>query len=292
MFEGRRATGIRYRKAARHEARCHAKCCWQPAPCSRRSCCSYPASVRRRCCSNTASMSCMISGRRREPAGPSADPPDLRMHQAHHHQRPAALAARAHQDRPAVADRTPWPAGDRHQPRRLLHARAGRVGRHPTSSSTSRRCRPTWPAARCIRSRASRCRSASCAPNRAAASRSVHRSDAAAVDASQLPDRRDDRRTAVAGMRAARAIAQSAPMRPYVAREVNPGATRDDDAALLEFARNNGATISTHPARARWAMTRWRSSMRACACTASNGLRVVDCSVMPTLVPATPMRRR
>ena len=93
-----------------------------------------------------------------------------------------------------------------------------------------------------------------------------------------------DRRTTVAGMRAARAIAQSAPMRPFVEREVHPGSKAIDDAALLEFARNNGATIF-HP---------------SCTCKMGNdpmavvdarlrvhgidGLRVVDCSIMPLLV--------
>ncbi len=93
-----------------------------------------------------------------------------------------------------------------------------------------------------------------------------------------------DRRTTVAGMRAARAIAQSAPMRPFVEREVHPGSKAIDDPALLEFARNNGATIF-HP---------------SCTCKMGNdpmavvdarlrvhgidGLRVVDCSIMPLLV--------
>jgi choline dehydrogenase len=93
-----------------------------------------------------------------------------------------------------------------------------------------------------------------------------------------------DCRTTVAGMRAARAIAQSAPMRPFVEREVHPGSKAIDDAALLEFARNNGATIF-HP---------------SCTCKMGNdpmavvdarlrvhgidGLRVVDCSIMPLLV--------
>ena len=93
-----------------------------------------------------------------------------------------------------------------------------------------------------------------------------------------------DRRTTVAGMRVARAIAQSPPMRPFIRREVNPGPGAKDDAALLEFARNNGATIF-HP---------------SCTCKMGNdamavvdarlrvhgidGLRVVDCSIMPQLV--------
>ena len=55
-----------------------------------------------------------------------------------------------------------------------------------------------------------------------------------------------DRRTAVSGMKAARAIAASAAMRPYVKREVKPGPEAGSDAELLEFCRNFGATIF-HP---------------------------------------------
>ena len=95
-----------------------------------------------------------------------------------------------------------------------------------------------------------------------------------------------DRRTAVAGLRAARAIAQSPALRPYVRREVKPGPHAHDDAALLEFCRNNGATIfhpsgtcamGNDPAAGAVVDTRLRVHGLA-------GVRVVDCSVMPTLV--------
>lgn len=95
-----------------------------------------------------------------------------------------------------------------------------------------------------------------------------------------------DRRTAVAGLRAARAIAQSPALRPYVRREVKPGPHAHDDAALLEFCRNNGATIF-HPSGtcamgkdpAAGAVVDTRLRVHGLA-----GVRVVDCSVMPTLV--------
>jgi choline dehydrogenase len=95
-----------------------------------------------------------------------------------------------------------------------------------------------------------------------------------------------DRRTAVAGIQAARAIAAAPAMRPYVQREVKPGPEAADEAALLEFCRNNGATIfhpsgtcamGTHPAAGAVVDARLRVHGLA-------GLRVVDCSVMPTLV--------
>ena len=93
-----------------------------------------------------------------------------------------------------------------------------------------------------------------------------------------------DRRTTVAAMRAARAIAQSAPMRPFVEREVHPGSKAIDDAALLEFARNNGATIF-HPSgtckMGNDSMAVVDARLRV---HGIDGLRVIDCSIMPTLV--------
>jgi len=95
-----------------------------------------------------------------------------------------------------------------------------------------------------------------------------------------------DRRTAVAGMQAARAIAQSPAMQPYVRREVKPGPDARDEADLLEFCRNNGATIF-HPSGtcamgadpAAGAVVDARLRVHGLA-----GIRVVDCSCMPTLV--------
>lgn len=93
-----------------------------------------------------------------------------------------------------------------------------------------------------------------------------------------------DRRTIVAGVKAARAIAASSPMRPYVQREVKPGPGATSDAELLEFCRDQGATIF-HPV----GTCRMGSDPSAVVdtCLRVNGvtgLRVIDCSVMPTLV--------
>jgi len=93
-----------------------------------------------------------------------------------------------------------------------------------------------------------------------------------------------DRQTAVAGMKVARALAAAPAMRPYVREEYKPGPKVGNDAELLEFARNNGATIF-HPSGTckmgsdALAVVDERLRVHGLA-----GLRVVDCSIMPTLV--------
>ena len=93
-----------------------------------------------------------------------------------------------------------------------------------------------------------------------------------------------DRRTAVAAVKAARAIAQSPAMQPYVKREVKPGPQDLSDEALLEFCRNNGATIF-HPSGTCKMGTDEMAVLDArLRVHGMQGLRVVDCSAMPTLV--------
>ena len=93
-----------------------------------------------------------------------------------------------------------------------------------------------------------------------------------------------DRRTAVAAVKAARAIAQSPAMRPLVAREVKPGPEAADDAALLEFCRNNGATIF-HPSGTCKMGSDPLAVLDARLRVHGVGrLRVVDGAAMPTLV--------
>jgi len=93
-----------------------------------------------------------------------------------------------------------------------------------------------------------------------------------------------DRHTAVAAVKAARAIAAAPALRSYVKREVNPGPQAGDDGSLLEFCRNHGATIF-HPSGTckmgndALAVLDTRLRVRGV-----QRLRVVDCSAMPTLV--------
>ncbi len=92
-----------------------------------------------------------------------------------------------------------------------------------------------------------------------------------------------DRRTVVAAVKLARKIAAAPALAPYVIDEYMPGPDAQSDEALLEFARNTGVTIF-HPsgtckmgANAE-AVVDARLRVHGLA-----ALRVVDCSIIPTL---------
>ena len=93
-----------------------------------------------------------------------------------------------------------------------------------------------------------------------------------------------DRRSAIAGVKAARAIAASAAMQPYVKREVKPGPWIAGDAELLEFCRNTGATIFHPTGTCRMGADPLAVVDPRLRVNGVGGLRVIDCSVMPTLV--------
>ena len=93
-----------------------------------------------------------------------------------------------------------------------------------------------------------------------------------------------DRRTAVAAVKAARAIAAAPAMQPYVKREVRPGPEAGDDAALLEFCRNQGATIFHPSGTCRMGDDDLAVLDERLRVHGVPGLRVIDCSAMPTLV--------
>ncbi len=92
-----------------------------------------------------------------------------------------------------------------------------------------------------------------------------------------------DRRCAVAAVKAARAIASSAPMARYVKREVKPGPGVVDDAGLLDWCRDVGATIFHPSGTCRMgtdanAVVDPRLRVRGLS-----GLRVIDASIVPTV---------
>jgi choline dehydrogenase len=99
-------------------------------------------------------------------------------------------------------------------------------------------------------------------------------------------DTAEDRATLIAGIRLARTLAGTPPLSSYVADEYRPGkqAVVDDD--LLEFAKNTSGTIF-HPS----GTTRMGPADDPTAVVDADlcvhgvaGLRVIDCGVMPTLV--------
>jgi choline dehydrogenase len=93
-----------------------------------------------------------------------------------------------------------------------------------------------------------------------------------------------DRQCAVASVKFARRLAATTALRPYVSEEYRPGVAATSDADVLEFARDFGATIF-HPSGTcrmgsdRQAVVDDRLRVHGIA-----SLRVVDCSIMPTLV--------
>ncbi|HEY0218190.1 MAG TPA: choline dehydrogenase [Afipia sp.] len=93
-----------------------------------------------------------------------------------------------------------------------------------------------------------------------------------------------DRLCAIESIKYARQLAATDALRPYLTSEYRPGAGVQSDAEILEFARENGATIF-HPAgtckMGSDAMAVTDSQLRV---HGIDGLRVVDCSIMPTLV--------
>ena len=73
-------------------------------------------------------------------------------------------------------------------------------------------------------------------------------------------------------------------MAKYVAYENNPGDKVKSYDEWLDFARRRPARRpTTSSAPARWVAIPWRWSTTGCACTGSQGLRVIDASIMPTV---------
>jgi len=93
-----------------------------------------------------------------------------------------------------------------------------------------------------------------------------------------------DRRTTVAAMKAARAIAAAPAMQPYVKREFKPGPDATTDADLLAFCRDHGATIFHPSGTCKMGSDPLAVVDARLRVHGIGGLRVIDCSVMPTLV--------
>ncbi|HEX5213486.1 MAG TPA: choline dehydrogenase [Pseudolabrys sp.] len=113
--------------------------------------------------------------------------------------------------------------------------------------------------------------------------KSADPSQAPAIDPNYLATARD-RETAVAGVKAMRRIFRAPAIARYIAEEIEPGASCDNDDELLDFIRRRGST-TYHP------VSTCRMGPDALAVTDERlrvrgliGLRVVDASIMPAVV--------
>ena len=94
----------------------------------------------------------------------------------------------------------------------------------------------------------------------------------------------EDRACAVAALRYARRLAATRALAPYIAAELRPGAVVETDADLLAFARAYGATIFHPSGTCRMGNDPLAVVDDRLRVHGVPGLRVVDCSIMPTLV--------
>jgi choline dehydrogenase len=95
-----------------------------------------------------------------------------------------------------------------------------------------------------------------------------------------------DRRTTVAGVRFARRVADTEPMASLMKREVRPGPQAQSDDELLHFCREYGQTIFHPSGTAKMGVASDPGAVvdERLRVYGTQGLRVVDCSIMPTLV--------
>jgi choline dehydrogenase len=95
-----------------------------------------------------------------------------------------------------------------------------------------------------------------------------------------------DRRTAIAGVRYARRVAETDPMKSLMKREFRPGNDVQTDDEILHFCREYGATIFHPSGTAKMGLASDPMAVvdNRLRVHGVDGLRVVDCSIMPTLV--------
>lgn len=90
--------------------------------------------------------------------------------------------------------------------------------------------------------------------------------------------------TAVEGVKLARRLAAAPSMREFVDAEYRPGPATQSDAEILEFVRNFGATIFHPVGTCKMGSDRAAVVDQRLRVHGIDGLRVVDASIMPTLI--------
>jgi choline dehydrogenase len=95
-----------------------------------------------------------------------------------------------------------------------------------------------------------------------------------------------DQDTSIAAVKFARKIAQTEPMRHLIKMEHKPGLDTQSDSDLLEFCKNNGATIFHPSGTCKMGEISDNTSVvdQRLKVKGVEGLRVIDASIMPTLV--------
>ncbi len=93
-----------------------------------------------------------------------------------------------------------------------------------------------------------------------------------------------DRRCTVEGVKFARRLAATEALKPLLKEEYRPGPDVQGDDALLDFARASGATIFHPSGTCKMGSDTMAVTDARLRVHGIEGLRVVDCSIMPTLI--------
>jgi len=93
-----------------------------------------------------------------------------------------------------------------------------------------------------------------------------------------------DRETTVAGMSLLRRVMEQPAMRRYIAEEIAPGPDCASDAALLAYARETGTTVYHPTSTCRMGSDQSAVIDERLRVHGIEGLRVIDASIMPTVV--------
>jgi choline dehydrogenase len=93
-----------------------------------------------------------------------------------------------------------------------------------------------------------------------------------------------DRACAIESIKYARKLAATNALRPYIESEYKPGPQVQSDDQILDFARANGATIFHPTGTCKMGSDPMAVTDASLRIRGIGGLRVVDCSIMPTLV--------